>query len=227
MPVRIQEYYKYRHELTEQDGLVYKAQNIVIPQWLRADTLIKLIKIFPKLSSLKMVHNMPRESLNTFWMNMVFNIQRQVPPTHKSGGMHEKAVQIVKNILEKCSQDEQDPYLALLDYRNTPIDRLSPSEALMGQKLRSNIPTSTNLLRPNNVNHRDFKNQQVVQQQKQKMYYNRTAKPLRPLQKGDSVTVQLKPNSTNWKPTKVIACHNSPRSYVVQTENSSEYRTNW
>lgn len=34
----------------------------------------------------------------------------------------EKSVQTVKNLLIKAKQDNHDPYLGLLEYRNTPID---------------------------------------------------------------------------------------------------------
>jgi hypothetical protein len=53
------------------------------------------------------------------------------PRYPQSGGIHEKTVQTVKNILEKCQAHNQDPCLAFLDYRNTPIDGISPAQALM------------------------------------------------------------------------------------------------
>ena len=38
----ITEYFPYRHELLEHEGLVYKAHNVLIPQTLRSFTLKKL-----------------------------------------------------------------------------------------------------------------------------------------------------------------------------------------
>ena len=55
------------------------------------------------------------------------------PKYPQSGGLHEKTVQTVKHILEKCRMIHQDPYLALLDYRNTPIDGVTPAQALMSR----------------------------------------------------------------------------------------------
>ena len=44
------------------------------------------------------------------------------PPYSQANGLIEKAVQTVKNLLAKAKQDHRDPYLGLLEYRNTPID---------------------------------------------------------------------------------------------------------
>ncbi|XP_053570046.1 ankyrin repeat and SOCS box protein 4 isoform X1 [Bombina bombina] len=50
------------------------------------------------------------------------------PHYPQSNGLAEKYVQIAKNILEKAAQTNQDPYLCILNYRNTPIDGIaSPS----------------------------------------------------------------------------------------------------
>ena len=59
-------------------------------------------------------------------------------PRHPSGnGEAERAVQTVKNLLKK----EQDPFLALLNYRNTPLaSGKSPAELMLGRKLRTRIP---------------------------------------------------------------------------------------
>ena len=140
--------------------------------------------------------------------------------------MHEKAVQTVKSILEKCKESEQDPYLALLDYRNTPINGVSPAQALMSRKLRSNIPTRSALLAPKEINHKEFIIKRTEEQQKQKAYYDRGAKPLKPLNQGDTVRVQLDPNKTVWKPATIVAEHNAPRSYILRTSDGTEYERN-
>ena len=59
-------------------------------------------------------------------------------PHHPSGnGEAERAVQTIKNLLKK----EQDPFLALLSYRSTPLSQgQSPSELLMKRKLRTRVP---------------------------------------------------------------------------------------
>ena len=51
---------------------------------------------------------------------------------HHINGEAERAVQTVKNLLKKAN----DPYLALLAYRSTPLEiGYSPSELLMCRKL--------------------------------------------------------------------------------------------
>ena len=68
----------------------------------------------------------------------------------QSNGKVEKAVQTVKNILKKAHDDRQDPYLALLALRNTPIDDEvgSPVQQLMGRRTKTLLPTTDKLLKP-------------------------------------------------------------------------------
>lgn len=44
------------------------------------------------------------------------------PRYPKSNGLAERAVQVVKNILKKCTEDGSDVQLALLNLRNVPRD---------------------------------------------------------------------------------------------------------
>ena len=56
------------------------------------------------------------------------------PLNPQANGLVEKAVQTVKNLLTKAKQDHRDPYLGLLEYRNTPIDDIgSPAQLLMSR----------------------------------------------------------------------------------------------
>ena len=75
-------------------------------------------------------------------------------PYHpQSNGMAEKAVQTIKNILRKVTEDKKDFYLALLDLRNTPIcdDTGSPTQRLMGRKTKTLLPTTQQLLIPKQI----------------------------------------------------------------------------
>ena len=64
----------------------------------------------------------------------------------QSNSQSERSVKTLKKILEKSD----DPYKALLSYRNTPLDgvNLSPAQLLMGRRLRTFIPVTEEMLKP-------------------------------------------------------------------------------
>lgn len=71
------------------------------------------------------------------------------PQYPQSNGLAEKTVQTAKWILTKAREDKKDPYLSLLEYRNTPVDgHKSPAQILMSCRLRSILPTTTLQLQP-------------------------------------------------------------------------------
>ncbi|KAK2705876.1 hypothetical protein QYM36_016028 [Artemia franciscana] len=63
------------------------------------------------------------------------------------------------------------------------------------------------------------------EQESQKRYHDKTAKPLREPQLEDQVFIQKKTNGP-WTKAKIISCHENPRSYVVETEDGSRLRRN-
>ena len=67
----------------------------------------------------------------------------------KSNGFIKRMVQTVKNLLKKSEAAGQDPYLALLSYRTTPIDSNLPSPAklLNRRDYRTQLPCSGRLQR--------------------------------------------------------------------------------
>ena len=67
----------------------------------------------------------------------------RTPLTHsQSNSQAEHYVQTVKNIIKKAHEQNQDPYLALLEYRNTPVVgmKYSPAQMLVSRRLRTKIP---------------------------------------------------------------------------------------
>jgi len=63
------------------------------------------------------------------------------PNYPQSNGFSEKTVQPAKRIMSKAVEHQSDPYLAMLEYRNTPVDGLaSPAQLLMSRQLRSVLP---------------------------------------------------------------------------------------
>ena len=137
-------------------------------------------------------------------------------PTYaQSNGQAERCMQILKGLLKKADEDGRDPYLALLEYGNTPVAGLqyTPSQMLMSRLLRSKLPTKQTLLQPNVVDaHRDLQ----CRQQRQKTYYDKSASPLQQLNRGDVVRVQ---KGNVWEPAVVTGPHIQPRSYLVQSQH--------
>ena len=65
--------------------------------------------------------------------------------------------------------------LAILKYRNTPIDDIgSPVELLMSKKLNSLLPTTQKKLRPTPQPQQVTKARMLRRQKKQKQYYDNT-----------------------------------------------------
>lgn len=66
----------------------------------------------------------------------------------QSNGLAERTVQTAKTILDKAHAQGSDPYLSLLEYRNTPVDGLkSPAQLLMIRRLHLVLPTTERQLR--------------------------------------------------------------------------------
>ena len=55
------------------------------------------------------------------------------PEYPRSNGMAERYVQVVKNMLTKAKDSGQDPYLVMLEARNTPVDgSATPAQLMCG-----------------------------------------------------------------------------------------------
>ena len=68
-----------------------------------------------------------------------FTHTTSIPQFLQASGAAERAVRTIKDLLNKSD----DPYLAILTYRSTPLENgYSPAELLMGRKLRTTIPTT-------------------------------------------------------------------------------------
>ncbi len=96
--------------------------------------------------------NMPFSSKEClqFAQEWGFKISTSSPHYPQSNGMSERTIQTIKNLLRKADDEGNDPYIALLEYRNTPITGMqeSPAQLLMSRMLKSKLPTTTALLQP-------------------------------------------------------------------------------
>ena len=88
--------------------------------------------------------------------------------------MAEKAVQTIKRLMKKAAHDGNDPYLALLEYRNTPwSDTLgSPAQRLMGRQTKTLISTASNLLKLETISPITVREELQKHQKQQKLFYD-------------------------------------------------------
>uniref|UniRef100_A0A674NI52 Gypsy retrotransposon integrase-like protein 1 n=1 Tax=Takifugu rubripes TaxID=31033 RepID=A0A674NI52_TAKRU len=113
------------------------------------------------------------KEFDTFAKEWEFTHITSSPYYPRSNGLAEKAVHIAKSLMEKAKADKRDPYLSLLEYRNTPVDNFkSPAQLLMSRRLRSILPNTHKQLQPEVVNHGDVYTRRIQQQQHQKKYYD-------------------------------------------------------
>lgn len=119
------------------------------------------------------------KEFDTFASMWEFKHITSSPYYPQSNGLAEKAVQIAKSLMQKAKADHKDPYLAFLEYRNTPVDNFkTPSQLLMSRRLRSILPCTHQQLKPKVASCQSTHAKRVLCQNNQKRYYNRSSKPL-------------------------------------------------
>ena len=118
----------------------------------------------------------------------------------------------------KCKKAGSDAFLALLDHRNTPLAgiQISPAQRLLNKRTRSLLPMSAALLKLYVADEDTTHTKLCLRQQQQTRYYNRGARHLDPLEKGDAVRVQpWQVGKKEWQ--KGVAKNRlSERSYKVE-----------
>ncbi|KAI8511855.1 hypothetical protein Bbelb_109550 [Branchiostoma belcheri] len=195
------------------------------------DVIIKLKKTFA-------THGIPEEVISDngpqyaseefarFAQTWSFTHTTSSPHYPQSNGLAERAVQTMKRLLQKARADNKDPFLALLEYRNTPVDNTlpSPAQLLMSRRLRTRLPTTNEQLTPKSVNHDNVRRQLEQKQQRQKTQYDKSSRPLPPISTGEEVRIQQQ-NKT-WTPATVIQQTEQPRSWLVETPDGVQYRRN-
>ena len=126
--------------------------------------------------------------------------------------------------MRKTALGKFDPYLALLDYCNTPTEiGSSTAQRLFSRRTRNLLPLTPRLLEPATVPPLDLQQKLIASRQNQAYYYNLKGKALPELQPGQTVRMK-KPNENTWTEAvckKIIG----PRSYAVVSGNRI-YRRN-
>ncbi|XP_015748130.1 PREDICTED: uncharacterized protein LOC107327924 [Acropora digitifera] len=187
-PVSIHAYWDVRDEMSELNGVVLRGERIAIPPSMRKVAKLpdtKSITVITHVKSAFARHGIPSEVISdngpqysskefeSFAKSWEFKHTITSPLNPQANGLVEKAVQTVKSLLTKVKQDSRDPYLALLEYRNTPIDDVgSPAQLLMSRRLRSIIPTSDALLKPKVLDTHKVMEKMELKQRKEKRYFD-------------------------------------------------------
>ena len=136
-------------------------------------------------------------------------------------------MQLLKSILKKAQNANQDPYLAILQYRNAPLHgNVSSAQLLMSRRLQANLPVTATYLTPSVPCQDDVQKMLGQQRERQRQVYNRTAlfQPLSALQPGERIRMQMEKGSP-WRLATVVASA-GPRSYLVRTDDGKSYRRN-
>ena len=79
-----------------------------------------------------------------------FRHETSSPLYPQSNGKVEHAVQTAKSLMRKGKHAKSDPYLAILDFRNTPTQgyETSPAQRLMNRRTKTLLPMKETLLKP-------------------------------------------------------------------------------
>ncbi|XP_020910391.1 uncharacterized protein LOC110248230 [Exaiptasia diaphana] len=134
-------------------------------------------------------------------------------------------VQTVKNLLKKAGDAGEDPYIALLNYRTTPVDNKlqAPARLLNQREYRTQLPSSGRIqrMKSNDDDLLQLQKRQEIQRQN----YAQNRRELGGLSTGQPVAV-YNPSSKTWTTAEVKEKLDEPRSYTVKTSNGSELRRN-
>ena len=110
------------------------------------------------------------EEFKEFSKRYQFSHQTSSPRHPQANGLVERTVGIVKSILKKAKQANEDPHLALLAYRTTghEVTGVSPGQLLMGRRLR----TTPSQKQPQLVDDNLIRHRHDLCKTQQAQYYN-------------------------------------------------------
>ena len=140
------------------------------------------------------------EIFREFAQKWMFKHSRISPGNSKANGAAEAAVKDAKKIMKRCRAEKSDPFLGLLNVRNTPSEGLStsPVQRLFGRRTKTTTPTADSLLQPRYDIHED----RVLKEERRhaaSVHANKTRKDLAPLAPGDKVYMQPLGRSNEWQ----------------------------
>jgi len=154
-----------------------------------------------------------------------FNHTTSSPSYPQANGAAERAVQTAKRIL-----DQEDPFLAIMTYRATPVTATgySPARLLTGREPRTTMPYTRRHMQPRCSNTENIRRSDEKAKSQYEKFYNRrysAKKPLQPLVQDDPVRMRTD-HDKRWSDVGRIVGSNTPRSYTVKTSHGNTVRRN-
>ena len=127
----------------------------------------------------------------------------------------------MKHLMLKCERDGSDPYLALLEQRNTPRQdtNLSPNQMLLGRQTRTFLPTFHGKIMKSHISRKRENRRRSV-----KKYYDKTAKSHPSLKANENVYFEVK-NNIKWILGKVVK-QTDTNTYILKSQDGVTYRRN-
>ena len=141
----------------------------------------------------------------------------------QSNGQAENSVKTVKRLFKKA---QSDPWMALLEYRNTPIEGMggyAPSEILNGRLLRAKLPAREELLQTHSIP--KLQMNIISRQQRQKLFYDERAGKDQIFQPRTGEKVRFR-NQGKWELGRVVEQSENPRAVVVQSQSGRMFKRN-
>ena len=161
------------------------------------------------------------DAFSSFAKEYEFTHYTSSPRYPQANGEVERGVRTVKTLLKKAEENSEDPYLAMLAYRNTPLAcGYSPAQLTMCRTLRSTLPRTNEQLKPKLPDMVVFQEREEKMKLKMKNNFDsrHRVQTLPPLCSGDTV----------WLPNEgteaSVIEKNGPRSYSVATPNGTLQR---
>ncbi|XP_029633899.1 uncharacterized protein LOC115209599 [Octopus sinensis] len=246
----IREYWAIHDDISVENGILMAGSRIIIPKSMTKEILDKIHKGHLGMEKLK---DLRAKTITTVARKLLaeqvipeqiicdngtqftsqefkkladeygFNITTSSPHYTKGHGFIERQVQTVKRTLVKCRETKEDPHLALLSLRATPLraDMKSPAELLNGMKYKTTLPSK---IQPP-IDQEETRTKLAATQEHSQKYYNRHAQYLPEILRGQHVHTQ-DPITKIWIPAQVVRKAETPRSYIIETESGRQLRRN-
>ena len=195
------------------------------------EVILKLKRHFsaPGIPEKLISDNMPFSSreFDEFAKSYEFERAPSSPEYPQSNGKAENAVKTTKVLMKKAKDAKTDFYLALLEWRNTPSEGMdsSPAQRMFGRRMRTLLPISKQLLKPETQ--KGVSEKLKERKQVQSKDFNRGSKELPELQKNEIVRIQPSKQDRFGRSKKGKVLRKADvRSYIVRREDGMILRRN-